>query len=371
MLRFRLATLVFIGCLCGGSVLTAAESASSFLDATDTTAQETDRLARAWSEYGLSNWELAAGFFRQVIGDSESTPAARLQAEFGLVYIEQYKMPGFSPEIAFMQYSELLTKVAPNTPDHAVIRKQMAECLLDQRTPDFTAARAYLREILDSPITPSLTRAAAVMELARSYILEGMAIDDDAGKDQHLLYALAVITQYRPTLDATSFSAAAHQLAGELAVLLGDYDRAVRELTVWLDKGIRSIRLRASTLFRIARISEIELGDDETAAAFYRRLAEEVPSDMRAFWARQRVEEIEDGKENRFARPPLTRLPKRDIREDLAHAMKTLFGDDAHLPLPEADDKAETRSGAETSANDRAGNQDDASDEPTAEDLAQ
>lgn len=335
MPRFRLATIVLLGCLGTAVPLQTAEPPVSFLDATDTPVQGESRLLRAWREYGLSNWEPAADLFQQVLRDRDATPAARLQAEFGLIYIEQYRMPGFNPERALAQYTQLLAKIEPGTPDHAVIRRQMAECLLDQRTPDYTVARTYLREILDSPGAPELTRAVVVMDLARSYVLEGMTFNEDEKKDTYLLHALAILTQYKPELEGTHFPAVAHQMSGEILLQLGDYRRGVRELEGWQKSGIRSIRLFATTLFRIARINEVELEDTTTAALYYLRLADEVPSDSRAFWARERVAEIAQGKDNHFAHPPLTRIPQRDIHADLVKTMNALFGDNARLPDPE------------------------------------
>lgn len=332
MLRFRLVMFVFLGCLCGGGVLRAGESPTSFLEASDVPTQEQDRLVRAWAEYGLSNWDLASRLFRQVLQDGKSTAAARLQAEFGLVYIDQYKMPGFNPEGALVQYESLLAKTTPGTADYGVIRKQMAECLLDQRSPNYPQARMYLQEVLQIPAVPKLTRAAAVMDLARSYILEGVTFELDENKNTNLLKAYAVLTQYRTVLSDSGFLPVSRQMTAEIAVLLGDYPRAVEELRTWLESGIRSVRLRATTLFRIARISEVELEDLETAALYYQRLAEEVPSDGRAFWAKERVKQMEDGKDNHFARPPLTRIPPRDIAADLVEMMKSLFGEDARLP---------------------------------------
>lgn len=358
MRRFRLAMVLVLACCCMGGGLHAADPVS-FLEARDVPTQEEDRLVRAWAEYGLSNWDLATRLFRQVVRDRESTPAARLQAEFGLAYIEQYKMPGFNPDAAFPMYERLLVSTEPGTADHGVILRQMAECLLDRRTPDYEQARTHLQNILKMPAVPTLTRAAAAMDLARSHILEGMTFKEDEKKDESLLKAYAVLLHYRPLLADTDYLPVSRQLTAEIAMQLGDYPRAVEDLRTWLESGIRSIRLRATTIFRIARISEVELEDLETAALYYQRLADEVPSDNRAFWVKERVQEIAEGKDNHFARTPLTRIPQRDITADLDAMVRTLFGEDATLPSAQGD--AGEGSAAEGG---------EPTDEPASEDVA-
>jgi hypothetical protein len=70
--------------------------------------------------------------------------------------------------------------------------------------------------------------------------------------------------------------------------------------------GISNIKVKETVLFRLARLHEVELGDYALAEDYYRRLAAEVPSSQKAYFAVLRADELKAGKLDSDYAPPLS-----------------------------------------------------------------
>ena len=55
------------------------------------------------------------------------------------------------------------------------------------------------------------------------------------------------------------------------------------------------MQIKERVLFQLARLHEVELGDYAAAESFYRRLAAEVPTSQKAYFASLRADELARG----------------------------------------------------------------------------
>lgn len=274
-------------------------------------------LRGGWNEFGLTNWEIAERLFNKVKDDTSSaTPSQRLEARIGLLFITQYRQPGYDPAAAYTEYKKILQGLAEDSDLRSLLLAQMGACQTALTEPDMEKARTHFAEALAAPGGRPVIKQNAVLNYARTFLV--------SAKEEDLVRCLAVLEHYMPLMQGSPLQGVAHQAAGSVALSLGDYKRAVAELKAWDRAGILNITMRGGTLYQIARISEVELKDMETARTYYLRLYREVPSDGKAYWAKQRAAEIAAGKENAFAREPVRRLPARDLGPEIAAAKKVM-----------------------------------------------
>jgi hypothetical protein len=267
------------------------------LGATSTLAapRAAELLRSAWEEYGFENWSRSQALFTQALQASDTTPADRCQAHFGLASVVQYRMPGRDPEAAIPLYEKLLADLPERNPLRPAVLCRLGTCRIDQARPDYDRGRAHYREALSGGDMSAVTTQEAALWLIASYMRRPLPDEFRKG--------LAVATELLPRLRGATLEGVAHSLAASLAFNVGDLKRMSAEYEAAEAAGIENRQVREITLFRIARVNDVGLNDPAKAARYYRRLHDDIPSCMHAYYSGVRAAALESlsGTTNRTA----------------------------------------------------------------------
>lgn len=255
-------------------------------------------LSRAWNEYGLQAFSNADKLFANVAQAERATQEERWQALLGRAFITHYQMPGRDPEAAISQYEALLEKVGAAGEWRGQILGRLADCHVEVVPANMEKARALYNEALSALPPESLLARETMLRLLSSYLQRPDRAEIARG--------LQLADEFTPRFAGTSFESVFHGLRAEMAFFIGDYPALANALDAQYRAGISNVKVKEGVLFRLARLYELELDDYARAEAYYRQLVAEIPSSLKAHFARLRADELKAGKLDSDYAPPLS-----------------------------------------------------------------
>ncbi len=257
-----------------------------------------DLLRQAWEEYGLQAFSNAERLFDAVLDSEEASQQERWQAMLGQAFITHYQMPGRDPEEAIEQYEALLKEVGDQGEWRGQILGRLADCYVELTPSQMDKARSLYEEALLALPSESLLVQETMLRLLSSYL--------QRPDRSELARGLQRATELLPRFADTPFASVFHGLRAEMAFFADDYPLLAEALDSQYRAGINNVRVKEMVLFRLARLHEVELGNYAQAEDYYRRLAIEVPSSQKAYFAVLRADELKAGKLDSDYAPPLT-----------------------------------------------------------------
>ncbi len=260
-------------------------------------------LDRAWQNFRLAEYDLAAKEFEAVLATAEQGSEDALRALFGLANVWNLRRPGEDLEKARGYYRQVMDKapghdLAPwcelalvrlnhvvpvgKDPDYEVVRQGYRDII--RKYPGHLAAKEatiYLNATLVATLDEALTRQA-VSNLT-AFIASGTR--EFLGPAYSLL-AVSYTTLKQPELRLQSEIKSFENVEIDPANPFNEF---------------------AWAYWNIATIAEFEVGDFELARQYYQKLIQEYPVDIRTFPARQalvRMDRVEQAlREGREVRP--------------------------------------------------------------------
>jgi hypothetical protein len=252
-------------------------------------------LKSGWEEFSFQNFSASEQKFRAVM-ETGSDADSRLQARIGVASVTQYQQPGRDPVKAAALYDGILKDLPPGHALRALAWSRLGQCRMEQAPPALDQARAAFREALASDTGRTVVAQETVLHLATTYLMESRRDAFETG--------LKTLDELLPRVEGGPLESVAHGIAAQFALILDDPRRLCREWEAQLRVGIENRGMKARTLFQVARLCESRLRDYPKAAVYYRRLADEVPTDSRAYFARLRAAELAQGKIVSAYEPP-------------------------------------------------------------------
>jgi hypothetical protein len=267
-------------------------------------------LQQAWDEYGLQAFPNAASLFDQVEDSAEATGPQLWQARLGLAFVTHYQMPGRDPEAAIPLYQELLREVDDDTSLRGLVLARLGDAHAESAPQRLDDARRLYRQAIEILPATSLMAQETALRLLTTFMEE----PDPAG----FVRGLEVADELAERLRGTAFESVFYGLQVELAFFAGNYPGMARALLQQYKAGINNVQVKEKVLFQLARLNETELGDYAAAEHYYRLLAKEVPSSLKAYFARLRADELAAGKLDSDYAPPLsTKVTDPTVQEDI------------------------------------------------------
>ncbi len=265
-------------------------------------------LSRAWGEYGLQAFSKAEELFSAVVESGRASQEERWQALLGQAFITHYQMPGRDPRAAIGKYEALLKEVGDNGEWRGQILGRLADCYVEIVPSQMDKARANYEEALSVLRPESLLLRETMLRLLSSYLQRPDRAEIARGLERADELAASFV--------GSPFESVFHGLRAEMAFFIGDYVALASALDAQYRAGISNIKVKEVVLFRLARINELELDDYARAEDYYRRLASEIPSSQKAYFARLRADELKIGKLDSDYAPPLSTRVKDATGEE-------------------------------------------------------
>jgi len=265
-------------------------------------------LERAWQEYGFQAFGNARKLFVEAGEAADADAEQRLQARLGLAFITHFQMPGRDPQAAIPLYESLLDE-APDEPGWKVLLlARLGDCHAEIGPPQLTEARRFYRRALEAAPDTSLMVQETILRLLTTYLREP---DPE-------VYArgLAAAGEFAGQMRGAHFESIYYGLQSELAFFGGDMARMAEALAAQYRTGINNVKVKEKVLFQLARVYEVELRDFVQAEHYYRKLASEVPSSIKAHFALLRADELRAGKIQSDYAPALAPLGQGPPADD-------------------------------------------------------
>ena len=238
-----------------------------------------DSLHKAWREYQFQEWTQAETLFKQVISTHGPSSPAGFDARCGLAMIKQFNTRKPDPAGAREDYSELL-QTNPEGERYILLTSLYAECAWQTGQTD-QADKAW-QSLFDNHPASILTQEA---------LLQRTLLHMRGSNDKETANAIAFLKKTMssiPQSNKAGLIPVFHGLIGDHHLQTGNPKEARQSYMQALEGSSpesMSYSIYAGRLFQVARISEKDLDDKETAARFYRRLVNETPNDGRFFFS--------------------------------------------------------------------------------------
>ena len=261
-------------------------------------AEPRDLLSQAWDEYGLQAFSNALSLFKEAEDLADASAQDRWQARLGQAFVVHYQMPGRDPEAAIPLYRELLAEADEDSSLRGLVLARLGDAHAESSPPALDQARQSYRQAIDALAPTSLLSQETALRLLTTYMEE----PDPA----LFVQGLRTADELEPRLRGTPFESIFYGLQVELSFFAGDYPRMARALERQYKSGINNVQVKEKVLFQLARIHETVLEDYAAAERYYRQLATEVPSSLKAHFAGLRADELAAGKLDSDYAPPLS-----------------------------------------------------------------
>lgn len=278
---------VWLRLLCCGVVaaLSAIGCARSGARATDVA----EALRAGWQYFRLAEYDLAVRDFESALASAPTGSEEYLQALFGLANVWNLRRPGEDPARARELYQRILREaprhdlaawsdlalarmlhVVPvgQEPDYEKVRAAYRAII--EKYPDHLAAKEatiYLNATLVATLDPALTRQA----------ISNLQAFVASGTKEFVQPAWSLMAVGYNTLDMQK-----ERLEAEIRALE----------TTEIDPA-NPFNEFAWQYWNIATIAEFEVGDFDLARAYYRRLIDEYPSDVRVYPAKEALDRMD------------------------------------------------------------------------------
>jgi tetratricopeptide (TPR) repeat protein len=253
-----------------------------------------EALASGWETYRLSEFDRSIRFFEEALHQAKTGSIERAQALYGLGTVWNLRRPGEDRKKAETFYRQSLAEsptgeVAAWT---SLALARMQHLVPVGEEPDLPAVRlAYENVIRDHPDHL----------VAREAFIYKMATFIASLEETQTRYAIANLQRFvrRPGAreflqPAWSLMAVGHTTLNEQEQRL--YAEIMALKTTELDPSNPFTEF-AWAYWNIATIAEFEVGDFALARAYYRRLIEQYPRDIKVYGAREalkRMDEVEE-----------------------------------------------------------------------------
>jgi len=252
-----------------------------------------DLLAEGWQAYQLGEYQQAAGHFEQILASEPAGSDLHLQALYGLATTWNLRLPAQDQdkEQAERLYKRIL-EIAPHhelAPWADLALARMLHLVPVGEEADYAVVQPAYRKIIETyPDTLAAREAFVYLMATKVASLE----------TNELLEAISELERFVGDTRERSFHQPAYSL---LAVSLHALGRQAERLNAEI-RSLESTEVDPTNPYNefswqywnLATIAEFELGDFETARAYYRKLLEEYPRDRRRFGAKQALKRMDD-----------------------------------------------------------------------------
>lgn len=252
-----------------------------------------DLIHDAWKEYQYREFDSAQAIFAKAFKKS-SVKAEKLQALTGQAFCLQFgkrALAGVSDyEGAIAIYRKALAICEHDPKFESFFNSMIAEC--SYRIYSLNGDEAKLKEAegiwqaLSSSEPKSLVAQDAL--LFRTFAgTNSFAEDANVEKMNQVASYLASVSQpgVKPEPGSIALASVMANYLATVCFWRGDYKGSVDWLKEYVKLGPTSYASRTNTVFRIARISDVKLGDAKTAAEYYGIFAKSFPVDNRRYFS--------------------------------------------------------------------------------------
>lgn len=270
-------------------------------------------VSEAWTEYRYQNFSKTRSMFRDILGNDERSADDRLQAKMGLGMLTDFQMPGQDPARAIDEYKAVLDEIDSTHALRPNLLLLIGDCYFrlpnpneeDRQNyvnnPNFRMAEEYYNRLIEEYPEHLLARSATIQ---KAYI-KLKDVRRESFEEAVTILEADLARNPRSILAGTMHGICARvlqALGGRVNLL-----RARKHLMDWLadDDGDGEFELVMNQnsirdiMFQIARLSEMELNDSETAIKYYRKLMAYTEIDERYYLCKLRIEalggKVEDG----------------------------------------------------------------------------
>ncbi|MCS6771689.1 MAG: tetratricopeptide repeat protein [Kiritimatiellae bacterium] len=274
-----------LACFCLAAALAGSGCSRSGAGAADAGAA----LSSGWQNFRLAEFDLATRDFEAALAAAAPGSEPYLQALFGLANVWNLRRPGEDPEKARAYYQRILREA----PGHDLAAwselalARMIHVVPVGQEPDYAAVRAAYRAIMDK-YPGHLAAKEATIYLNATLVA---TLDPDLTRQAISNLQAFVASGTREFLQpAWSLMAVGYNTLGMQKERLEAEIRALE--TTEIDPA-NPFNEFAWQYWNIATIAEFETGDFDLARAYYRRLIEEYPADVRVYPAREALERMD------------------------------------------------------------------------------
>lgn len=259
-------------------------------------------LAAGWDCYRLSEFDRAQNFFEQASSD----PALRGQARYGLATCLNLRTP--EPQQDKQRAAELYRQIVADEPSGELAvwcrlaLARMNHLVPVDKEPDMAVVRRSYQELIDAQPGHLAAKEAFIYKMA-TFIA--------SLKEPETRYAIACLSRFVSQPGQKEFLQPAWSLmaVGYTTLKLPE-QRMVAEI-----RSLQCTEIDPSNPFNefgwaywnIATIAEFEVGDFGVARAYYRRLLNEYPHDIKVFATKQalaRMDAVEAKLRAELPKPP-------------------------------------------------------------------
>lgn len=248
-----------------------------------------DPIGAAWSDYILGEYDRAIERFESVRASDASGGAAWQNATYGLATTWNLRRPGEDLAKARDYYEELL-RAAPDSDLaawSALALARMKHLVPVGEDPDYDEVRKAYREVMD--------RYPEHLAAKEAFLYDNATLISSLDPAQ-TREAMAALEEFVKNPD-NAFVGPAWSLIAVGATTLGDPERRLYAEKMSLETTevdpTNPFTEYAWQYWNLATIAEFEVGDFNEARAYYRKLIEEYPQDIRVYGAKQALERMD------------------------------------------------------------------------------
>jgi len=242
--------------------------------------------ARAWNEFGYQSFDNARRLFNELERAPGATACQRQEAVIGLAMVAQFDERRADLGLAEQLYRRVLADASLPPERRLLVESMLAETLAG------AGRLAEADTLWDRLIRAHPSHVIAQDALIRRTVAHVTTFEapETGAALAYLRECLAIIAQAAPA--EAGMGVALERLRAWLHLGRKEYleaRAALMRLADLADHVTLSQGQLAIVLTQIARLSETQLDDPLTAGRYYRRLVEEAPHDVRAYFALTRA----------------------------------------------------------------------------------
>jgi len=273
-------------------------------DSAAVTGSLSERIASAWQNYRLNEWNLALRDFENAIKETEPGSEDWAMCQYGIATTWAQRRPGEDPKKAREMYRELLEKAPESAmaPWTELALARMIHLVPVGQDPDYPEVRKLYKAV-EEKYPGHLAAKEAFMYRMSTLIA---SLDEEAMKEAADELEQFVQGESQEFVGSSySLLSVVYNLTGQQEKRLWAEENAFEKTEV--DPADPSVEF-AWAYWNLACISEFELGDFARARKYYKELMEKYPSDIRIHGCKsalRRMDEIEENirEDIRLGRP--------------------------------------------------------------------
>ncbi len=250
-----------------------------------------EEIAAGWLQFKMGEYKQAARFFQKVLDGVPENSEARIQALFGLGYIQWLKQtPYGEKDVATKLFNEIIVK-SPDS-EYAAWSKlalaRMKHMVATGETPDYPTVRKMYQEIYEQYPKKTAGHEAFVCMIG-IYLASFTKEDAELAKEK--LDEFIKVNPNSPFISsAWGLYACACETLGLKREML---DAKLKELENREIDPLSPSMDKANAYWSIAVIAEFEVGDFGIARKYYKLMLKEYPNERRNFGAMNALERMD------------------------------------------------------------------------------